>query len=592
MMFLASSEIAGQWTVLIDLLVLLGAALLLGTIAEQLRQSAILGYLMAGTLAGPNVLGVVASPENVEMISEVGVSLLLFSVGLEFSFGRLRSLGPIALVGGALQVTLTGLVVGGLAWQLGASGKAATALGAMVSLSSTACVVRLLIDRTAMDSVYGRNAVGMLLFQDVAVVPLTLLITALAGTGTAGEVSWTILKTVGLGGLMVGSFYLLFNHVVPRLLNIRRWSRNRELPILLAVVIAGGSTVAARAVDISPAMGAFIAGMLMAESPFAVQIRSDIGSLRTVMVTVFFASIGMLGDPVWIAGHWPKVILAVGLIVIIKPLVVWLIARKLGYTHGHSLATGLCLAHVGEFSFVLGAMAKGTILQDEMFQLVISAMIVSLFLTPFLIDLAPRAAGWIERRLGASSFRPAPAHAGGAGQAGSTPAPDDVSQIVATREGIILIGFGPAGQRVVDHLKKRHLGRVTVVELNPRNAEIARQYGLNVQLGDGQQQDVLEHAGLHRAAAVVITLPDPVVSRHLIHLCRAISPEAKILVRARYHVYRWELQFAGAEVVIDEEEEVGIHLASEVNKHLRTVEREQNREAAAPKPEEPPAGEG
>ncbi|MHC4993100.1 MAG: cation:proton antiporter domain-containing protein, partial [Planctomycetota bacterium] len=398
------------WTVVVDMLILLVAALVFGTIAEQLRQSAILGYLVAGTLVGPTspvpFLRLVEGGETVRIIAELGVALLLFTIGLEFSVQRLRRMGPTALVGGTLQVLVTmagaaavaALLGPGLGW------RGAMAIGAMVALSSTACVFRLLVDRAAVDSLHGRNAVGVLLIQDAAVIPLLLVVLLLSGRGSPTEVGITIGRTIALGAGLVGALYLIINHVVPRLLNLDRWSRNRELPILLAVILALGSAVAAHQVDVSPAMGAFVAGVLLGGSPMAVQVRSDLISLRTLMVTLFFASIGMLGEPAWVVAHWPAVVGVVLAIVLGKAVIVWSIYRLIGAPHGVALATGLCLAQVGEFSFVLaetaergGLFGAGTEPSDA-FRLMVSATIVTLFLTPFLVTFAPRVADRLQLR--------------------------------------------------------------------------------------------------------------------------------------------------------------------------------------------------
>ena len=260
----------GDWSSLIGILLLLTMALILGTLAERLKQNAILGYLVAGTLIGPNVLGLIESRSQVEVIAEIGVALLLFTVGQEISIKRLLRMGSIALLGGLLQVVITMATVFGLSVGMGLDIKAAVCLGAMLALSSTACVIRLLADDAAIDAVYGRNAVGILLLQDIAVMPLVLTVTMLSGGGgDDANALWMLMRSLLYGGLMVAGFWILLNYVVPHLLNIRQWAKNRELPILMAVVLAVGSAVIAHKLGLSAAMGAFIAGILLAESPFA-----------------------------------------------------------------------------------------------------------------------------------------------------------------------------------------------------------------------------------------------------------------------------------------------------------------------------------
>ena len=548
------------WEILLEILIILGAALALGTLAEQLRQSAILGYLVAGTLVGPNVLGFVGQGEHVQTIAELGVALLLFTIGLEFSFRRLKSLGRIALLGGTLQVVVT-LVIGAVvAAALGLSARASIAVGAMVALSSTACVLRLLTERTAIDSLYGRNALGILLLQDVAVIPLMLLIVILAGGSTLGGAAIMFGQTVLLGGLLVGSFLILFNLVVPRLLSLQRWSRNREFPVLLAIVLALGSAYAAHAASLSPAMGAFLAGVLLGGTPFAPQIRADVGSLRTVLVTLFFTSIGMLGDPAWVIEHWSLVLVVVVLIVVTKTIVVWGIFRLIGSSNGVALATGLVVAQVGEFSFVLAEMARSPepLISLHVFNLLVSVTILTLFMTPFLVMAAPKAVALLAKQGEGSSGNKGPGERGREGESRSIPC--------------VIIGFGPAGQAAGQALYRHFRDEITVLELNSRTAAAARRFGFHVQLGDATHHDVLEHAGVGRARVIIVTVPDPVTSKAVIHACRDVAPDATIVARSRYHVRRWEIEGAGAGEIVDEEVHVGRRLAAIARRHTRREE--------------------
>ncbi|MFA6451728.1 MAG: cation:proton antiporter, partial [bacterium] len=244
------------WHELINILILLSAALVLGTIAEQLRQSAIIGYLLAGMLVGPNVLGWVGTLSDAQVITEMGAALLLFSIGLEFSFKRLVRLGAVTAATGFLQIALTWAAGTGLSLWFGLDMREAVVIGAAVSLSSTASVFRLLSDKTMMDSIHGRASTGVLLLQDAAVVPMVLLITAMSGSAKAGGV----FKELWRAGLMSAAafivLYVVINYVVPRALNMRTWTKNRELPILLALALAVGSAIGAHSAGISPAFGA------------------------------------------------------------------------------------------------------------------------------------------------------------------------------------------------------------------------------------------------------------------------------------------------------------------------------------------------
>jgi len=566
---LVLAESAGMpvsWQVVLDILVLLGAALMLGTLAEQLKQSSILGYLVAGTIVGPAGLSLVKAGDHVHVIAELGVAMLLFSIGLEFSFARLRRLGKIALVGGSSQILLTMALACGVSLLFGLSLKVAVAIGAMLALSSTACVLRILVDRKTIDSRYGRNSLGILLMQDIAVVPLVLLMTVLASGGSFGESMVVLGKTTGLGVLLIGAFLVLFRFVVPRLFNIKQWAQNRDLPVLLAIVVAIGSALAAHELGISPAMGAFVAGVLLGESPFAVQIRADVTSLRTLFVTLFFASVGMLGEPAWVLENWAVVGGTVTAIIVGKALVVTLVVRMLGHGTAISLASGLCLAQVGEFSFVLAEIGRGDVFSEYVFDLVVSSTILTLFVTPFLIALAPRVTHGYQRVLGRSSTEQRTTQAGE--RAVEPEAADTDEKADAEGQDIFIIGFGPTGQQAADLLSKQYGKLIHVIDLNPKNAQLAEMRGLAVQVGDATRHEVLEHAGIHRASVVLVTLPDANASRTVIHHCRHLSPEAVVIARARYHIMRWELQMAGAMHVVDEELSVGRNLAKEVRRQM------------------------
>ncbi len=544
------------WHTLTEIVILLVAALVFGLIAERLRQHAIVGYLVAGALVGPNALQLVQEPEDVWQIAELGVALLLFSIGLEFSLPRLRRMGRVALLGGTLQVVLTTLIFAVGAAALGLSVSAAVAIGMMIALSSTACVLRLLADRAEIDTIHGRGAVGILLMQDIAVVPAVLMISILAGGGEGGLLAAA--QSVGLAvvymAAMVVGFYLLFNVLMPRVMVLKQLVRNRELPVLLAIVMALGATAIAHALGLSPALGAFAAGLLLAGSPFATQIRSDVGPLKTVLVTLFFAAIGMLFNPGWAAGHWHWVLGAFAAVLVGKTLITGLVMRVLRMPHGMALASALCLAQIGEFSFVLADLAYGgDLISTDVFKLIVAVTMLTLLVTPYMVRAAPVAARWVERR----RLR-----------RGRQPATADVAQaddsLMPCSDHIVIVGFGPAGQRIVTELMPHHREKLLILDINPRNLQLAESYGVAAQHGDATSPDVLEHIHLERARALAVTLPDITAVRQIIHLARQCNANLPIIARARYHVFLYELILAGAEAVVDEEDHLGERMAAEV----------------------------
>ncbi len=556
------------WNVLTEILILLAGALVLGAVFEHFKQSAILGYLLAGLLLGPGAMGWVHGDEFVYAIAELGVSLLLFVIGLEFSLRQLLRVGAVGLGGGALQVVVTGVLGAWAARGLGLGWPEAVAIGAIVSLSSTACVLRVLADRAEMDSVTGRTALGVLLLQDMAVVPLVLLVTMLGGEPTVSAIAWGMGQSVLLIAGLALALFVVSKVLLPRVMRDPTLTRNRELAILLAVVLALGSAWLAHRFGLSPAIGAFIAGILLAESPFAVQIRADVGALRALFVTLFFTSVGMLGDPAWIAENWVLIAGTVGLILVGKTLVTTVVVRMFASKLRHAAGVGLSLAQVGEFSFVLATVAYadgGGVLGDQTFKLFVSVTLVTLFMTPYLVASGPgfgRLLQAVARGVGLSKTDAVEPQAEGSSLAGH----------------IIVIGFGPAAQRMYAKMFRRH-GSVLVVDLNPRNLTLARGMGLNVQVGDATNPELIGHLSVPRAAIVVVTIPDHRAAVTVVRHVRAIAPDVPLIVRSRYHSFADDIQRAGASVTVDEEDWIGRRLGLEVNRLLRRVAQDEKAEA-------------
>jgi CPA2 family monovalent cation:H+ antiporter-2 len=552
------------WTALLDLLILLIAAMALGGVADRFKQSPLLGYLVAGTLLGPNALNLLPSHEALAAIAELGIALLLFTIGLEFSWRKLRAVGPIALGGGTLQLLLTGAVTAGLCLSLGLDAPAAVAIGAMIALSSTAAVIRLLASRAELDAVHGRNALGILLLQDVAVVPIILLIAVLSGGPGAAQVGWAIGSAVLLGILLVGILHVILNYVLPHILSAKVAAQNRDVPILLAIVTAVGAAWVSHALGFSPVLGAFLAGMLLAESPYATQIRADIVPLRTLFVTLFFSSIGMLSNPAWAVENWSLLLGVVAAVVVGKAAITTGVVRLFRCPLGQSLATAMVLAQVGEFSLVAASVAQdGRLIDAHAFNLLVATLISTLFLTPYLVAAAPPFATLVGRHFAACET--------------VLGAKDDAPSSTPLSGHLVLIGFGPAGQRVAEELMGERDHKIVVVEQNPRTADAALAYELETYVGDATREELLERVHADRAAVVVVTLPDPATARLVVQRVRGLAPNAFVIVRSRYHVHRWQLNVAGAHAVVDEEDQVGASMAAAAQERLRQL-----------KPESPP----
>ncbi len=546
-----------SWNMLLQIILLLLACLLAGSLMAYLKQSPLVGYLLAGmVMGGPGSMALVTAEQQIESIAELGVALLLFSLGLEFSWKRVMGLGKSTLLCGVTQVVVTLFVVSICGLVFGMTTATSIAMGAMICLSSTAAVLRVLVDRGEMDSHSGRNSLAVLLVQDMAVVPLAILIPLLAEGGEPAAVASRIAGILLAAFVIIGGLYFLMNYVAVRALQSASFGRNRELTVLLSIIVGLGATWAAHAANLSPALGAFVAGMFLGNSEFAVQIRADVSSLRIVLLTLFFGAVGMIADPVWMFKNLPTVLSLAAVIMVGKATIIWGLFRLFGQTSGVSLSTGLCLCQVGEFAFVLGSEARaGKLLTDTQYSAIVSASIVTLMLTPWLIGVAPKVAAWANRRRG------------------SAPSPESQHSDSYPPCEILVIGFGPAGRGAVRGLQDIR-DRVLVVDLSPAGIASAEALGFRAVIGDASSAEVLEHLHLEHVRVVAITLPSREDALAILNLIRTIVPQATKIVRSRHQLYMEEFLKAGADVVVGDEQEVSNTLAGTVLEHHRRTQLE------------------
>lgn len=535
-----------SWSFLGSVVLLLATAVICGVIARRLKQNPVVGYLAAGMLLGPTGMGLIGNNGQLRDLSELGVALLLFAIGLEFSYARLRQIGSIASVGGTLQVALTIAAVLGLYLALGSPLSEAFVVAAGVAMSSTAVVLRVLADRSELDSQHGKNAIGILLLQDLAVVPLLIITETMAeGAGGAGAVKALLLK-VGLGVLLGFGLLVLVKFVMPGLLTRVAATGSRELPVVLAVVSSLGAAWAAHSAGLSPVLGAFVAGLLLAESPFAEQIRADITPLSAVFITIFFASIGTITKlPV---GWDMLILLPLGmLLLLIKAVIlggiVWYLQRSLRT----AVATAFTLCQVGEFTFVIAdAGFRGGLVTLPHFQTLLGISIASLILTPYLIGWAPAAATLILRRMKQTER--------------------NMLEQETHRRGhydrVLIVGFGPAGEEIIELLNEAKIPYL-VVDLNSARVDEFRS-NMPIEFGDATQTEMLHHLGASHARAIISTVPDPAIARLLVAQVRRYAPGVPLIARSRYQRFAQDLRDAGADFVVEEEREVGRRLGEAV----------------------------
>ncbi|MEW6373656.1 MAG: monovalent cation:proton antiporter-2 (CPA2) family protein [Pseudomonadota bacterium] len=533
-------------------LLLLGSAVL-GVVAfRSLHLPPMLGYLAVGVLIGPHALGLAAETASTHALAEFGVVFLMFSIGLEFSLAQLRAMRRIVFGLGLAQVVLTivATLVGSLLlsmWipALQVSWQAAFALGGALAMSSTAIVVKLLTERLELESEHGRRIIGILLFQDLAVVPLLILIPSLAKNpeDLAATLAWAGVKAAAVLALL-----LFFGQKL-----MRGWftlvakRRSQELFMLnLLLVTLGAAWITERA-GLSLALGAFVAGMLISETQFKHQVEEDIKPFRDVLLGLFFITIGMLLNVRMVLEHWWLVLILLVIPVLLKFALIALLAKAFGSSTGVSMRTGLALAQAGEFGFVLLNLASGSKLIDPfLMQLVLASMVLSMLVAPFVIAKSDR----IVMKIASNEW-----------MMQSLQLTQLASRTMAAQQHVIIAGFGRSGQSVATLLSDEKLPWYAL-DLDPERVQEAQAAGSNVSYGDAGRRESLIAAGINRASALVITFADTRAALKVLHLVHELAPSLPVIVRSHDDSDLEILRQAGATEVVPEALESSLMLAS------------------------------
>ena len=499
----------------------------------------IAAYLVAGMVAGPGVLGLVERSAVVGQLADFGVALLLFGVGIEFSLERLRRILRRMVLGGALQVGLS-VGLGAIAFRaLGVGWPVAVFVGFLVALSSTAIVFKLYDETGEIDAPHGLPAAGVLLFQDLALVPMMLLVPVLADPQETGVLE--ALVALARAAVAVGGLLILARVVLPRLLATVARVQTPELFPLSALVLALGTAGAAAALGLSLQIGAFLAGLALSGSRYAHQVFAELLPLRDCFVAVFFTSIGLLLDP-GVVLHEPGLLLAMIAVVLAKGAITGALVGVLWSSPRIGMLVGLGLAQVGEFSFVLAETGvEHGLLPASLEQAFLGGAIVTMAATPFLMMMARRLA-----RIGEH-------------------APGDED---ATLSGhVVMIGYGTTGQAVARVLRDTGI-RFVVVDALPEAVEAGTRERLPVHFGDATRRAVLDRLGVGRARAVVVAVSDPVATRRIVSLVRQLTDNARVIVRVRRVAEIEELERLGADEVIPSEFETSIEIFVRLLQHL------------------------
>lgn len=527
-----------------NLLIILASSLVMIALFRRLRLPPVLGYLCVGLMVGPTAFNWINESEHLPDLAELGVVFLLFSLGLEFSLSKMIALRKVVFRLGSQQVLVSTILLGGVLMLLGMPLTPALLLGAGLSLSSTAIVTKELGSLGEIFSSHGQNAVGVLLFQDVVAVLLLTLVPVFAGSS---EQAWywalplTLMKTVVLFfGLLLASRWLL-----PRLFQEVAASKSAELFVLLALVIVLLTAWLTHLLGLSPALGAFLAGMLLGESHYRHQIEADIRPFRDILLGLFFVSIGMLIDVHLFVSHSVLIVaLTLGLL-LIKGTVVALLVKWRGSDAETAWRSGLALAQGGEFCFALMAqMQQNRMLPDDLGPLLLAATFCSMLLTPLLLRAAPRIAGALHRKPNQEA---------------------QIEQISALNAGlnqhVVICGYGRVGQSIGRFL--RNAGQPFIaLDSDPVRVQEAAAAESDVHYGDSTRGELLTAVGLLRARLLVIAVDQSDIALRVLKEARQLNPCVPILVRTRDDTQCAELKAAGATEVVPELLESSLMLAS------------------------------
>jgi CPA2 family monovalent cation:H+ antiporter-2 len=538
-----------ELNVLRDLLVLFGLGVAVVVLFHRAKIPPIVGFLSTGVLCGPYGFGLIRGVHQVEALAEIGVVLLLFTVGIEFSIEQLMRIRRFLFIGGGLQVGLTLVVTMLLARLTGLAWPVATFLGMLVALSSTAIVLRLLGDRGEMATLSARGALAILIFQDLCIVPLVLLTPYLGGTG--GE-PITMLFVAGKALAFLAAAVVAARLIVPRLLEVVVNTRKREVFLLTIVLLCLGTAWASSQIGLSLALGAFIAGLVISESPYSHQALGEMLPLREVFNSLFFVSMGMLFDVRTLLAHPLLILGALVVTVLIKAVVTFGVAWMMGYALRTAIVLALAIAQIGEFSFVLSKVGlEANLLDEDLYQLFLAVAVGTMALTPAMHAVSPAVASWVER------YVPRRFSAGRA-----MPGLEPIT-VAHGEDHVIIIGYGLNGRNLSRVLDQNRIPYVAV-EMNPDTVRHERDRGVSVIFGDASRPEILEHAGIGHARVVVIAISDTAATAATVATIRRLNPLVHIIARTRYTLEMERLFSLGSDEVVTEEYETSIEIFARV----------------------------
>ena len=528
-----------------SVLIMLAVAVAAVAICRSLALPAMIGYLATGLALGPHALGLVPGRGQMQLLAEFGVVFLMFSIGLEFSLPRLVAMRRVVFGLGLAQVAASLLLVMAAAAALGAGWQAGLALGGIAAMSSTAIVSKLLAERMELDSAHGRQVIGVLLFQDLAVVPLLVLIPALGRP--ADQIGMAVTLALGKAALALAIVILAGPKIMRAWLGVVARRRSNELFVLNVLLVILLMAFVTGLAGLSLVLGAFLAGMLISETEYRFQVDEDIKPFRDVLLGLFFVTVGMMLDLRLVLGALPHVLALFVVLVGGKFALVALLSKVFGNPAGTALRVALALAQGGEFGFVLLSLTSSAgIVPEELLQPLLAAMILSMLATPFAIAASDRIvmrlsrAEWMLRSLELHRI---------------------AVQSIETERHVIILGYGRNGQRLARLLDAEGV-RYIALDLDPERVREAAAAGDTVVFADSGRREALVAAGIARAAAVVVPFADPAAAVRVLSHIHELNPAVPVIVRARDEADIERLTAAGASEVVPEAFESGVMLAS------------------------------
>jgi K+:H+ antiporter len=533
---------------LVNTTVALAYALVGGMLARRLGLPTIVGYMVAGMAMGPFTPGFRADPVAIGQLAEFGVILLMFGVGLHFSFRDLWAVRQVAIPGALLQMAIVSVIGYGLARAWGFSTGGAWVLGIAISVASTVVHMRGLMDYGWLDTPQGKVAIGWLVLEDILTVAILVLLPAMTMSGSAGP--WgRAAGAFGKAALFVGVMMFVGSRLMPLVLGLIVNTRSRELFVLTALTVAAGTALASSAFfDVSLALGAFVAGVVVSDSPFSHQIGADLLPFREAFAVVFFVSVGMLVDPVYVLAHWDRVLIITFVIVVVKGLVSGLLGAVLPTPARTALVLAAGRGQIGEFSFIVGHTGVGLgLIDSSQYGLILAGAMISITLNTFAFRLVEPAERWLKQRprvwraLNHGALRVAE----------SDPRVLD--------QHVVIVGCGRVGRHIAEALGRLQIPRL-VVEADPARLTRLHELGVPVLFGDASSSEILDRAGLARARALVITLPDDVAALAVAVTVRREAKDLRIVSRASTWEGARRLKAAGVNDVVRPELEGGVEI--------------------------------